>query len=191
MLAGAGPGDGELLSLKAWKAVKEADVIVYDNLISPSILNEARMDAELIYAGKRSGRHSMKQEEINEILVKQAEQGKYVLRLKGGDPYIFGRGGEEAAELSARRIPFEIIPGISSSYSVPAYAGIPVTDRNAASSFHVITGHEGTHKHSAVLDYEVLAKEEGTLIFLMGLHSLKRIAYGSWNTESRPSRLWR
>ena len=178
VLAGAGPGDKGLLSRKAWEAVKTADVIVYDNLISPSMLNDASMDAELIYAGKRSGCHSMKQEEINQILIEQAEQGKTVLRLKGGDPYIFGRGGEEAMELAARRIPFEIIPGISSSYSVPAYSGIPVTDRNLASSFHVITGHEGIHKHSSVLDYEVLAKEEGTLIFLMGVHSLKDIAEG-------------
>ncbi|MEY8339311.1 hydroxymethylbilane synthase [Lachnospiraceae bacterium 62-35] len=176
ILAGAGPGDSGLISRKAWKAVKEADVIVYDNLISPSILNAARLDAELIYAGKRMGSHSMRQEDINRLLIEQAEQGKYVLRLKGGDPYIFGRGGEEGLALAERGIPFEVIPGISSAYSVLAYAGIPVTDRELASSFHVITGHERSDKSLPSMNYSVLAKEEGTLVFLMGRHGLKGIA---------------
>lgn len=178
VLAGAGPGDQGLISVKALEAVRQADVIVYDNLISPSILNEARMDAQLIYAGKRMGSHYMKQEEISRLLVEQANMGKMVVRLKGGDPFVFGRGGEEAAELSANRIPFQIIPGISSSYSVPAYAGIPVTDRNVSSSFHVITGHEGENKKGEGLDFSLLAKTEGTLVFLMGLHSLEHIAAG-------------
>lgn len=175
-LVGAGPGDAGLLTCKALDCVRRADVVVYDNLISGSILNEARLDAELIYAGKRSSHHHMKQWEINSCLVEHAQQGKYVVRLKGGDPYIFGRGGEEVMELKKHGIPFEIVPGISSSYSVPAYAGIPVTHRELASSFHVITGHESGTKTEDVLDYATLAKEEGTLIFLMGLKNLERIA---------------
>lgn len=175
-LVGAGPGDARLFTEKGLDCVRKADVIVYDNLISGSILNEARLDAELIYAGKRSGSHHMKQEEISALLVKKALEGHRVVRLKGGDPFIFGRGGEEALELSKMDIPFEIVPGVSSSYSVPAYAGIPVTHRGLASSFHVITGHEDGNKTSSALDYQTLAKEEGTLIFLMGLKNLDKIA---------------
>lgn len=174
-LVGAGPGDAGLLTRKGLGCVRRADVIVYDNLISGSILNEARLDAELIYAGKRSRNHHMTQDQINACLVEHALQGKYVVRLKGGDPYIFGRGGEEALELEKHGIPFEIVPGVSSSYSVPAYAGIPVTHRDLASSFHVITGHESEEKEESTLDYATLAKEEGTLIFLMGLKNLERI----------------
>ncbi len=174
-LVGAGPGDGGLITRKGLDCVRRADVIVYDNLIYGSILNEARLDAELIYAGKRSSNHFMTQDQINACLVEHALKGKYVVRLKGGDPYIFGRGGEEALELERYGIPFEIVPGISSSYSVPAYAGIPVTHRELASSFHVITGHESSTKDGSVLDYGTLAKEEGTLIFLMGLKNLERI----------------
>ena len=148
-LVGAGPGDEDLMTRKGLKLLREADVVVYDNLASSSLLNEVRDDAELIYAGKR---------------------------LKGGDPYIFGRGGEEGQELREAGVDFEVVPGISSSYSVPAYCGIPVTHRDFASSFHVITGHEGNHKNGvSVLNYETLAKEEGTLIFLMGLKNLPNI----------------
>lgn len=175
-LVGAGPGDARLFTEKGLDCVRRADVIIYDNLISGSILNEARLDAELIYAGKRSGSHHMKQEEISALIVKKALEGHLVVRLKGGDPFIFGRGGEEALELSKREIPFEIVPGISSSYSVPAYAGIPVTHRGLASSLHVITGHEDGNKTSSALDYQTLAKEEGTLVFLMGLKNLYKIA---------------
>lgn len=174
-LVGAGPGDGGLLTRKGLECVRKADVIVYDNLIYGSVLNEARLDAELIYAGKRSNNHFMTQDQINACLVKYALQGKYVVRLKGGDPFIFGRGGEEALELKKHGLSFEIVPGVSSSYSVPAYAGIPVTHRETASSFHVITGHESSTKSGSVLDYETLAKEEGTLIFLMGLKNLEKI----------------
>ncbi len=175
-LVGAGPGDVGLFTRKGMDCVRQADVIVYDNLISGSILNEARLDAELIYAGKRSNNHHLTQDEINQVLVERALQGKYVVRLKGGDPFIFGRGGEEALALGEQGIPFEVVPGVSSSYSVPAYAGIPVTQRELASSFHVITGHEGAYKTEEVLDYATLAKEEGTLVFLMGLKNLGRIA---------------
>lgn len=175
-LVGAGPGDAGLFTQKGMELVKKADVIVYDNLASTSILNEVREDAELIYAGKRADKHHLKQEETNQVLVEKALEGKMVVRLKGGDPYIFGRGGEEAEALLPYDISFEVVPGISSSYSVPAYCGIPVTHRNLASSFHIITGHEGNHKNgNEVLDYKVLAKEEGTLIFLMGLKNLPNI----------------
>lgn len=175
-LVGAGPGDAGLFTRKGAECVRQADVIIYDNLISGSILNEARLDAELIYAGKRSSNHHLTQDAINRLLVKQALSGKYVVRLKGGDPFVFGRGGEEALALEEQGIPFEIVPGVSSSYSVPAYAGIPVTQRELASSFHVITGHEGAHKTEEVLDYATLAREEGTLVFLMGLKNLGKIA---------------
>lgn len=174
-LVGAGPGDGGLLTLKGLSCVRRAEVIVYDNLICGSILNEARLDAELIYAGKRSSHHHLTQDQINELLIEKARAGKYVVRLKGGDPYIFGRGGEEALALTEEGIPFEIVPGVSSSYSVPAYGGIPVTERGMASSFHVITGHEEAGKTEEALDYATLAKEEGTLVFLMGLKNLRRI----------------
>lgn len=175
-LVGAGPGDAGLLTRKGLECIRHADVIIFDNLISGSLLNEAKLDAELIYVGKRAGHHHMTQDEIQDVLVEKALTGKYVVRLKGGDPFVFGRGSEEARVLKTYGIPYEIVPGVSSAYSVPAYAGIPVTDRNCASSFHVITGQEGGHKEKASLDYETLAKEEGTLIFLMGLRHVDTIA---------------
>lgn len=175
-LVGAGPGDEDLFTRKGLKLLREADVVVYDNLASSSLLNEVKNDAELIYAGKRSSHHHLKQYETNQLLIDLALEGKTVVRLKGGDPYIFGRGGEEGQELREAGVEFEVVPGISSSYSVPAYCGIPVTHRDYASSFHVITGHEGNHKNGeTVLDYNTLAKEEGTLIFLMGLKNLPNI----------------
>lgn len=174
-LVGAGPGKRDYLSIEALRCIKNAEVIVYDALISPSILNEARMDAELIYVGKRADTIYKKQPEINKLLVELAEKGKYVVRLKGGDLFIFGRGGEEALALGKAGINYEIVSGISSSYSVPASAGIPVTHRGAASSVHIITGHEHPGKSSEALDFSVIAKEEGTLVFLMGLRSLGNI----------------
>ena len=175
-LVGAGPGDEDLMTRKGLKVLREADVVVYDSLASSSLLNEVRDDAELIFAGKRSSHHFKKQYETNQLLIDLAKEGKNVVRLKGGDPYIFGRGGEEGQELRAAGVDFVVVPGVSSSYSVPAYCGIPVTHRDYASSFHVITGHEGNHKNGAtVLDYGTLAREEGTLIFLMGLKNLPNI----------------
>ena len=174
-LVGAGPGKRDYLSVEALRCIKNADVIIYDALISPSILNEAKMDAELIYVGKRADTIYKKQPEINKLLVGCASQGKYVVRLKGGDPFIFGRGGEEALALAKAGINYEIVSGISSSYSVPASAGIPVTHRGAASSVHIITGHEHPGKHSEAIDFSVIAKEEGTLVFMMGLRSLGNI----------------
>lgn len=175
-LLGAGPGDTSLLTEKCLHCLRTADVIVYDNLVSASLLNEARPDAELIYAGKRASNHHLKQEETNELLVKKALEGKNIARLKGGDPFIFGRGGEEAQELRKAGIEFEIVPGVSSSYAAAAYAGIPVTHRDYASSFHIITGHESNTKDGLALNYKLLAQEEGTLAFLMGLGNLPHIA---------------
>ncbi|MEH2956355.1 hydroxymethylbilane synthase [Candidatus Merdisoma sp. JLR.KK006] len=174
-LLGAGPGDMGLLTQRCLECLRTADVIVYDSLVSGSLLNEAKEDAELIYAGKRASNHHLKQDETNELLVKKALEGKNAARLKGGDPFIFGRGGEEAEELQKAGIEFEIVPGISSSYAAAAYAGIPVTHRDFASSFHVITGHESNTKEGLVLNYELLAREEGTLVFLMGLNNLPHI----------------
>lgn len=174
-LVGAGPGDLNLVTRRCLSCIREADVVIYDSLATDSLLNEARPDAELIYAGKRASNHHLKQEETNALLIRKALEGKNVVRLKGGDPFIFGRGGEEAQELREAGIEYEIVPGVSSCYGAPAYAGIPVTHRDHASSFHVITGHEGSHKEDEVLDYGTLAKEEGTLIFLMGLKNLPNI----------------
>lgn len=177
-LVGAGPGDAGLITIKGMEAVRHADVIVYDHLISMSLLNEAKADAKLIYAGKRANKHHLNQSEINATLVSYAQKGYEVVRLKGGDPFIFGRGGEEVLELKEQGIDFVIVPGVSSAYSVPAYNGIPVTHRTHASSIHIVTGHESKEKRgNSVFDYQVLAKEEGTLIFLMGLSALPKIVH--------------
>lgn len=175
-LIGAGPGDTDLITMKGMEALKEADVIVYDHLASPSLLNTTKDEAEWIDAGKFAGHHRMKQAEIEELLIEKAMEGQTVARLKGGDPFIFGRGGEEALALTAAGIEYEVIPGVSSAYSAPAYAGIPITHRGKASSFHVITGHEDPTKENSSLDYEILAREEGTLVFLMGLSKLNQIS---------------
>lgn len=171
-LVGAGAGDAGLITVKGLNCIKAADVIIFDNLINLSLLNNADDDCLLIYAGKVSGDHHLAQEETNALMVKHAREGRTVVRLKGGDPTVFGRGGEEAQYLFQNNIPFEIVSGVSSCYSAAAYAGIPVTHRNAASSFHVITGHEHKNEH---IDYSLLAKEEGTLVFMMGLKNLPKI----------------
>ena len=150
-LVGAGPGDPGLLTVKGLWCIRHADVIIYDYLASNALLNEAKENAELIHAGKRSGYHHMSQEEIQELLLEKAMEGKSVLRLKGGDPFIFGRGGEEALALAAAEVAFEIVPGVSSAYSVPACAGIPVTHRGMASQVHFITGHEQRGRQSGGL----------------------------------------
>ena len=175
-LIGAGPGDTGLITMKGIEALKEADVVVYDHLASASLLNETKDAAEWIDAGKFAGNHRMKQSEIEQLLIEKAMAGHVVARLKGGDPFIFGRGGEEALALTAAGIDYEVIPGVSSAYSAPAYAGIPITHRGKASSFHVITGHEDPAKGESSLDYEILAREEGTLVFLMGLSRLRQIS---------------
>lgn len=175
-LVGAGPGDRGLITEKGKKCIEIADVIVFDKLANASLMRFAREDCEFIYAGKQAGNHHLKQNEINDVLVQKALEGKTAVRLKGGDPFVFGRGGEEAAELVKLGIPFEIVPGVSSCYSVGAYAGIPVTHRDYASSFHVITGHEKDGKDEPSLDFKTLAQLDGTLVFLMSLKNLPNIA---------------
>lgn len=176
-LAGAGPGDAGLLTVKTRQLMETADVVVYDALISAEILSLIPARTEMLHVGKRSGNHVVSQEEINRILLREAQKGKHVLRLKGGDPFVFGRGGEELELLKEHRIPFEIVPGITSAVAVPAYAGIPVTHRDFTSSFHVITGHprkNGTNR----VDYAALAGLDATLVFLMGITSMEEILSG-------------
>ncbi len=173
-LTGAGPGDMELLTLKALKVIKKADVIIYDRLANPEILKEAKNGCEFVYVGKEDGHHIMPQDEINETIYQNSLKHNTVVRLKGGDPFVFGRGGEEGAYLSQKGAKFEIIPGITSAVSVPAYAGIPVTHRGVAVSFRVITGHESPNKKSSQIDWESFRGDD-TLVFLMGLHNLSKI----------------
>jgi uroporphyrin-III C-methyltransferase len=174
-LTGAGPGDIELLTLKALRVIKEADVIIYDRLANPDILDEAKSGCEFVYVGKEDGRHIVPQDDINEVIYQNALKYENVVRLKGGDPFVFGRGGEEALYLHERGIKFEIIPGITSSISAPAYAGIPVTHRGVAVSFRVVTGHESPHKKESQIPWETF-KTDDTIVFLMGLHNLPKIS---------------
>ena len=176
-LVGAGPGDENLLTVKAMHCIENADVIIYDNLINPTILNNVKSDAELIYAGKAAGNHHMSQDEINETIKKYALIGKYVVRLKGGDPYVFGRGAEEAQYLIQNNIDFETVHGVSSFYAALGYAGIPVTHRDCAEAFYVFTGHR-KHGENFDLDFKSIAKLSGSLIFLMGLSNIDFIAEG-------------
>jgi uroporphyrin-III C-methyltransferase len=175
-LVGAGPGDPELLTLKGLRRLRTADVVVYDALINDALLHECRTGAELIYAGKRAGQHYRSQDEINALLIEKARAGLQVVRLKGGDPFVFGRGGEEAAALAAAGIAWEVVPGVTSAIGVPAYAGIPVTHRAAASSFAVITGHEDPEREETRLRWQALARGVDTLVFLMGVSRLATIA---------------
>jgi uroporphyrinogen III methyltransferase/synthase len=186
-LVGAGPGDPKLLTLKGSECIAQADVLVYDRLVSKSLLDLARQDAELIYAGKSPEGHTLKQEEINQVLIATATLGKTVTRLKGGDPFVFGRGGEEAEALAEAGIPFEIVPGITSAVAVPAYAGIPVTHRDFTSSFTVITGHEKPDKNNSALNWEALAQLKSTLIFLMGMENLELICNNLMDNGLEPS----
>lgn len=174
-LIGAGPGDPELLTLKGKKILEIAEVIVYDRLVSDAVLTFANPEAEFIYVGKVSGKHALAQDEINALLVKKAGENKIVARLKGGDPYLFGRGGEEAAFIKDHGHKFEVVPGITSALAVPAYAGIPVTHRDATSSFAVITGHEKPGKNESSIKWKEIAKGIGTLVFLMGVENLEFI----------------
>lgn len=174
-LVGAGPGDYKLMSLKACECLQKADAVVYDRLADDRLLSYARAGAERIYVGKASSNHTMRQEEINQLLADKAKEGKTVVRLKGGDPFVFGRGGEEALLLRAQGVPFEIVPGITSAISVPAYAGIPVTHRAVATSFAVITGHEDPTKGDSNMRWEKLATGVDTLVFLMGVENLPHI----------------
>jgi len=174
-LIGAGPGDPDLITLKGRECLKKADVIVYDYLVSESLLSLAHKDAEIIYVGKKSGQHTMPQKDINNLLIASAKKGLTVARLKGGDPFIFGRGGEEAMELSKEGITFEVVPGVTSAVAAPAYAGIPLTHRNFASTVCFITGHEDPTKEESDINWNALAQSSGTLVFLMGIANLDRI----------------
>jgi uroporphyrinogen III methyltransferase/synthase len=174
-LVGAGPGDPGLLTVRALERLREAEVVVYDRLVNPAILDEAPPEALRIFAGKRVGAHCLPQAAINALLVHHAEAGRFVVRLKGGDPFVFGRGGEEALALSKAGIPFEVVPGISSAIAVPAYAGIPVTHRGVAASFAVLTGHEDPSKDGGGVDWARLATAVDTLVVLMAVGTFPRI----------------
>ena len=176
-LVGAGPGDYKLLTLKGLQCIKEADVIVYDRLANYNYLKEAKDNCEFIYVGKSSKSHTLPQQDINRVIVDKAKQGKIVARLKGGDPYVFGRGGEEGQFLKEEKIEFEVVPGITSAIGGLCYAGIPITHRDYASSFHVITGHlREDDKENLEINWNALANLRGTLVFLMGVANLKKIS---------------
>ncbi|PYQ62352.1 MAG: uroporphyrinogen-III C-methyltransferase, partial [Acidobacteria bacterium] len=172
-LVGAGPGDPNLLTLRAAELIASADVVATDALVAPEIIARIPKSAEVIYVGKRSGAHSVSQDQTNRLLIEKAKQGKRVVRLKGGDPFVFGRGGEEAEELAAASIEFEIVPGISSAIAGPAYAGIPVTHRAHATSVTLVTGHECDE--TTGIDWQALAHLSGTIVFLMGVANLPMI----------------
>jgi uroporphyrinogen III methyltransferase/synthase len=174
-LVGAGPGDPGLLTVRALERLREAEVVVYDRLVNPELLDEAPEEALRIFAGKRVGAHCLPQAAINALLVHHASAGRFVVRLKGGDPFVFGRGGEEALALAKAGIPFEVVPGVSSAIAVPAYAGIPVTHRGVASSFAVLTGHEDPAKDGDATDWRKLATAVDTLVILMAIGSFPRI----------------
>jgi uroporphyrinogen III methyltransferase/synthase len=175
-LVGAGPGDVGLLTMRGAELLGRAEVVVYDALVNPSLLRLAPKTAEIIYGGKRAKDHAIPQDKLNELLVTKAREGKIVVRLKGGDPYVFGRGGEEAQELAAAKIDFEVVPGISSIVAAPNYAGIPITHRDYCSSFTVITGHEDPTKDEVNIDWAQIAKIPGTKIVLMGVSRIREIA---------------
>ncbi len=185
-LIGAGPGDSGLITVKGLECLKRADVIVYDRLIDDGLLSCTRPDAELIYVGKSSTTHTREQQEINQILVDKASENKMVVRLKGGDSFVLGRGGEEAEALSNADIPFEVVPGISSAVAVPAYAGIPVTHRGLASSFAVVTGHEDPTKDTSSVDWGKLAAGADTLVCLMGMGHLESIVEALLDSGKAP-----
>jgi uroporphyrinogen III methyltransferase/synthase len=174
-LVGAGPGDPGLITVKGIQALAAAEVVIYDYLASPALLSHARSHAELIYVGKKGGEHTLPQEEINALLVRKARENKVVTRLKGGDPFVFGRGGEEAEVLAAAGIPFEVVPGVTSAVAAPAYAGIPLSHRRLTSTIAFVTGHEDPTKEDSSIDWPSLARGIGTLVFFMGVKNLPNI----------------
>src|SRR3954465_5930436 len=175
-LVGAGPGDPGLMTRRALDLIASADTILYDRLIPPGALDGARPGAELRYVGKQPGGHSHTQEEINGLLVELGQAGKDVVRLKGGDPFVFGRGGEEAQALAAAGVPFEVVPAVTAGIAAPAYAGIPVTHRDEASAVAFVTGHEDPAKPESAIDWDALARFPGTLVFYMGVKQLPEIS---------------
>ena len=174
-LIGAGPGDPGLVTVRARELLELADVIVYDNLANSKLLDWTKSDSEKIFVGKSAGRHSIPQDEIEEILVDRANKGKQVVRLKGGDPYVFGRGGEEIDELQIDKIPFEVVPGVTAALATAAYTGIPLSHRDYSSAITFLTGHENAEKHTLSVDFRVYAKTKGTLCLYMGVGQLPRI----------------
>ncbi len=176
-LVGAGPGDAGLLTLKGKEVLEKADVVVYDALVGQGVLGLIPDSAKAVYVGKRSGNHALPQMEINRVLLDEAGKGRRVVRLKGGDPFVFGRGGEELELLAEQDIPFEIVPGVTSAFAVPAYNGIPVTHRDFCSSVHIITGHRRSD-HTYDIDFDALVRTKGTLVFLMGIAALPDICRG-------------
>ena len=176
-LVGAGPGSPGLMTVKAKRCLELADAVVYDRLVSPRLLNLVRPDAQFVYVGKESGNHTMSQSKIQETLIELAQQGKKVVRLKGGDPFVYGRGGEEALALQEADIEWEVVPGVTSAVSVPAYAGIPLTHRQVATSFTVVTGHECVASGSGQVDWDEIGMQRGTLVILMGVEQLSLIVY--------------
>ena len=185
-LIGAGPGDPGLLTIKAKNCIETADVVVYDYLASPFLLDYARPDAEIIYVGKKGGDHTLTQDKINLLLVEKAKQGFDVARLKGGDPFVFGRGGEEAQMLLDHDVSYEIVPGVTSAIAAPAYAGIPVTHREHTSFVSFITGHEDPTKKDSSMQWDVYAKSNATLVFLMGVKNLPNIVKNLMNHGKAP-----
>jgi uroporphyrinogen III methyltransferase/synthase len=175
-LVGAGPGDPGLITIKGKQCIENSDVIIYDYLASPALLNYSHANAELIYVGKKGGDHTLSQDKINALIVEKAKAGFTVCRLKGGDPFIFGRGGEEAEILASKSIPFEIVPGVTSAIAAAAYAGIPLTHRKLTATLAFITGHEDPHKKKSNIDWESLASGIGTLVFFMGIKNLPDIS---------------
>jgi uroporphyrin-III C-methyltransferase len=175
VLVGAGPGDPELITLRGLRWLRRAEVIVYDQLAAPDLLDEAPEDALRIFAGKSAGRHYLEQSAINAILIHHARRGRLVVRLKGGDPFVFGRGGEEMLACARAGVAVEVVPGVSAAIAVPAAAGIPVTHRGCASSFAVVTGHEDPAKPESAVDWDRLATAVDTLVILMGVGTLPRI----------------
>ncbi len=175
-LVGAGPGDPGLITVRGRQCIESADVIIYDYLAAPALLNFAPNHAEVIYVGKKGGDHTLSQDKINALIVEKAKTGSTVCRLKGGDPFIFGRGGEEAEILVANAIPFEVVPGVTSAIAAAAYAGIPLTHRKLTATLAFITGHEDPHKEESNIDWESLARGIGTLVFFMGVKNLPDIA---------------
>ncbi len=187
-LVGAGPGDPGLITVKGMECIRQADVLIYDYLASPALLKYASENAKSIYVGKKGGDHTLSQNGINQLLVEKAEKGFVVTRLKGGDPFIFGRGGEEVEVLIKAQIPFEIVPGVTSAVAAPAYAGIPLTHRKYASAVTFVTGHEDPDKEKSDIDWESLVRGGGTIVFLMGVKNLPLIARQLMNCGMPPDK---
>lgn len=174
-LIGAGPGDPGLMTLKGKSLLEHADVVLYDALVSPQIVAMINPDAEKIHAGKRRGRHSMLQQDTTQLLIEKAKSNAVVVRLKGGDPFVFGRGGEEMEDLIAANVPVEVVPGITSGIAAPAYAGIPLTHRNYSSSVVFVTGHESAGKYRPNVNWSAIAHSAETIVIYMGVHNLPHI----------------